>query len=285
MLIDLIPPLWSNSNIDYHQTEQKHINTFSAPNIELYSPFIFKTFYKNYPWLLFINSKITIHDLGCGWWPLAYSLAQLIIEEGSISQEILEYIGVDIKQENINFLKDAYSKFRAFSFHYHATKESVDYIGDYKHMELNSGKTTPFSNGDECLYSFLKPNSICIQWSSSLITHITPSAVENMLTTIYRTLKPGGIAINCLMLADPLAIRAMNVGITDRKLPIDHGPYLTYSDQNPLLCTAYKPEWLLTKYALNKLKIIDIQFGHWRGDASRNEIGHYQDVIVAQKIF
>lgn len=204
---------------------------------------------------------------------------------GAASQEILEYIGVDIKQENINFLKNAYSKFRAFSFHYHSTKESVDYIGDYKHSEPNSGKTTPFSNGDECQYSFLKPNSNCIQWSNSLITHMTPSAVEQLLTQIYRTLKPGGIAINCLFLADPLAIRAMNVGIADRKLPIDFGPYLTYSDQNPLLCTAYKPEWLLTKYALNGLKIIDIQFGHWRGDGSRNEIGHYQDIIVAQKIF
>jgi hypothetical protein len=75
----------------------------------------------------------------------------------------------------------------------------------------------------------------------------------------------------------------MAFGLAERDLRLDMVPYFTYSRDDPLLCTGYKPEFLLQRYAAHGLNILDIQYGHWRGDGNSNDIGNCIDIIVAQK--
>jgi hypothetical protein len=75
----------------------------------------------------------------------------------------------------------------------------------------------------------------------------------------------------------------MAIGAADRKCEIDLGSYLTYSADNPLVCTMYKLEAVKELYFKAGFKIIDILRGSWRGSNIQNQFNHYQDVVVAIK--
>jgi SAM-dependent methyltransferase len=283
-LQSLIPPRRINSNHDRTLNDQQYIDTFSEPYQSRYLSWILRQYYKFCFAKMPSNGSVSILDLGCGWAPLAHAIATLSARHQSYSSLSLGYTGVDIKAENIDFLSHAYAGMPEFKFYLQATQEQVDYIGEYRHDNgINDARTSSQSSGVESDYSFLHRDSYDIQWSNSLITHLTPSAVDLCLNSIARCLKPGGISINCLLLLDPTAVNAMALGLADRDLRLDMGSYFTYSRDNPLLCTGYKPEFLLQRYTAHGLNILDIQYGHWRGDGSSNDIDNYIDIIVAQK--
>ena len=75
----------------------------------------------------------------------------------------------------------------------------------------------------------------------------------------------------------------MQTGIADRKLEIDCGDFLTYSKSNPLVCTAYKLQFVEKCYRDVSLKILSIEKGFRRGGEEKNNFNHYQDVIISTR--
>ena len=76
----------------------------------------------------------------------------------------------------------------------------------------------------------------------------------------------------------------MMAGYADRKLPITSQHFLTYSENNPLVCTAYKLDYILSAYEQAGLRVIRIDRGSWRGCGIVNKFSHYQDVIIASRV-
>ena len=227
-----------------------------------------------------------ILDLGCGFAPLAHSLAITCeaIGQAPEIQNLFQYTGVDIRKDAIDFLSVAYHKYANFEFILHQPKTSrIDYIGGHEIGKENDAITSSTSEGLECTYHQLRANYYTCQWSNSLLTHLTPQGLEKCFESIFHSLDRGGISINCCLIANTPALTAMAKGIADRRLPLDMGTYYTYSQTNPLLCTAYKPEFLFDLYRRKGLQVLDVQYGHWRGDGSCNEIENYIDIIIARK--
>ena len=61
----------------------------------------------------------------------------------------------------------------------------------------------------------------------------------------------------------------------------DFGDFLTYSRENPLVCTAFKIE-NFEFYEKADLEILDIEHGSWRGKYFKNSASHYQDIIISR---
>jgi SAM-dependent methyltransferase len=234
-----------------------------------------------------------ILDIGCGFAPLALGYKIFLEKLNSLTlfkntkcepDEIL-YLGIDIRFDAIDWLKKAYSADNKFVFYHHEANQSLDYVGDFESdKKVNKTATSAKSNGNECHFSLPVPYISDFQWSSSVFTHLTPQAVINALQFIYSSLAPGGVSINTWLIADTQSCLAMSTGKADRKLEIDKGEFLTYSEKNPLLCTAYKLDFIKKSYRRAGLQIQSIEKGSWRGSGLENQYDHYQDVIVARRL-
>lgn len=242
-----------------------------------------------------------ILDIGCGFAPMALALKVLIsstehLREGESldlsgvganekNTDSIKYVGIDIRDDAVSFLKKAYVHDKEFYFHHHLASTTVDYIGDLKVLKKHNNANTLFSSdGNECLFSIPFPYEADIQWSSSLFTHLTPEGVQNTLSFISSNLIRGGVSINTWLIVDGHSSLAMMSGYADRQLPIVSDHFLTYSQTNPLVCTAYKLKYILKAYDKAGLKVLSIDRGSWRGCGIRNKFNHYQDVIVASKL-
>ena len=234
-----------------------------------------------------------ILDIGCGFAPMAlgYKILMdackpLILSDNTEDgiEEIL-YLGIDIRSDAIMWLKNAYSCDTRFGFYLHSANSSSDYIGDFDpEKKVNTAATSATSNGSECLFQLPVSYLADFQWSSSVFTHLTPQAAINALQFIRSSLSPEGVSINTWLIADTQSCMAMSTGEADRRLEIDKGEFLTYSEKNPLLCTAYKLDFIKKSYSQAGLEIQSIEKGSWRGCDFTNPYDHYQDVIVAKRL-
>jgi len=73
----------------------------------------------------------------------------------------------------------------------------------------------------------------------------------------------------------------MKISKLDKKLNHNFGEYLSYSDSNPLVCTAFKIDFIKEIYKKNGMEIVKILRGSWRG-ITDNEFNHYQDIIISR---
>jgi SAM-dependent methyltransferase len=234
-----------------------------------------------------------ILDIGCGFAPLAlgYKILMdacrpwMLSENAKNNIEEILYLGIDIRSDAIMWLKSAYSCDTRFSFDLHHANASSDYVGDFEpSKKVNTTATSATSDGSECLFQLPSPYLADFQWSASVFTHLTPQAVINALQFIRSSLSPEGVSINTWLIADQQSCLAMSTGEADRKLEIDKGEFLTYSERNPLLCTAYKLDFIKKNYRQAGLEIQSIEKGSWRGCGVENQYGNYQDVIVAKRL-
>ena len=230
----------------------------------------------------------SILDIGCGFGPLAYAFKAYMESSGvlrrgggDLSKELL-YSGIDIREDAINWLSNAYSSECNFHFHHHEASSNADYVGMYKPLHQNTALTFSESNGSECIYSYAPKSAVDIQWSGSLFTHLTKNAAQECLRYVSKNLCDNGIAVNTWQIVDPSSCLGLYSNVADRLLPIDCGDYLTYSASNPLVCTAYKIDVIEQLYASAGLEITEILLGSWRGFDYDNGLT-YQDIIVAKK--
>ncbi len=210
-------------------------------------------------------------DIGCGFGPLPYALRFL---EQAISKKV-KYVGIDIRPESINWLRNAYQDYPDFEFLLQKASKSVDYVAS----ERGETHTVIESDGSEGSYELSE--NYDIQWSASVLTSMTKEATFLALKKIASNSGSNALQINTWFIIDDMSRYAMASGIADRKLPIDLGDFLTYSASNPLACLAYKEELIYNLYTSAGLEIVKILPGSWRGYTDNHV--HYQDIIVSQK--
>ena len=106
---------------------------------------------------------------------------------------------------------------------------------------------------------------------------------EDVVETIKR-FRPiaarDAIFVNTWLIVDDFAQDALNLGLTDRRLPIEVGGILTYSDSNPLVCTAFRLREVERIYAEAGHEIQEILYGSWSG---RTNGVTYQDIVISKE--
>jgi hypothetical protein len=222
--------------------------------------------------------KMSLLDIGCGWAPLAIPFVIFDQSKDKSRGNRNSYLGIDIREDAIKWLTHAYADYPAVRFQWHQAIKEVDYIG----AEHSQSKTLSVSDGQETKFKIPEKFSHNVQWSSSVFTHLTPQASLQALKSIKDSCAFNGIQVNTWLIIDEESKYALGAEIADRKLPVDCGDFLTYSEQNPLLCTAYKIEAIERMYADAGLDIIHIDRGFWRGPAYSNAANHYQDIVVSR---
>ena len=245
--------------------------------------------------LAFRNLQLTkdfpkILDLGCGFAPmcLASKIYRDIWLKKKLTNEIY-YVGLDIREDSINVNRKNFEKYKEIVFVHHKISNSkIDYVGDflkYKQKSANYITTDENSDGNEGNYKLPFLFKADIQWSNSLITHVTPQTLDNILKFTYDHLDENGVSLNTCNIIDPESLYLMKIGMADRNLKYDYGSFMTYNKTNPLVNTAYKIDHLHKVYKQNKLKIIDIIPGKWRNIKNKNNPNNiYLDTIIAKKI-
>ena len=278
---ELIPPIKINYNWprDY-KSSINYQDKYNRLYLNLISDLISKSPIKE------IKSgmmKPNILDMGCGFGPFA--IATKVVNEScqsltdkELNKDNINYVGIDIRKDAINWLSNAYKEEKSFYFHLHKTSEKFDYIS--KNFKDFNTKTTLDSDGSECNYQLEFEFESHIQWSGSFFTHLTPKGALSALKFIRKSLHINGLTANTWLIIDAQSQVAMNSGEADRNLTIDCGDLLTFKKDNPLGVTAYKMQYIEKIYDLADLKIIDILYGSWRGFGIKNP-HTYQDIILA----
>lgn len=236
---------------------------------EFYVPYMIrkvKEFGKNF-------GDCNILDIGCGGAPFAGA----ILLYSQVNSYSGTYTGLDIRGELIDWLSEHYKEYGFMKFKKVIADMDVDYLGAHQ----SGQRTTVSSRGEEGRLDVQK-NFYDLQWSSSVFTHLTPESCKSMLESIVASSKKDAIHFNTWLIIDDESRYALHAGIADRRLGFDYGEFLTYSEKNPLLCTAYKEEYIFAYYEELGLEIVDIQKGSWRGPIYSNEALHYQDIIISR---
>jgi hypothetical protein len=271
-LEDFLPQHKLNYNTS-ESDKDKYLVNFTKKYRETIIPYLIKNKKDKLPKII---------DIGCGFSPLAISyLSYLRVNDISLKDII--YVGIDINENAINWLKEKFESYNNFYFHKHEAPQMVSYInlGTKKNTDIN---TQSQSDGFETKYKIPISFNPDFQLSGSFFTHLTPSAVNSALNFVNEISNKDTISINSWIIIDDESKNNLSEKKTDRVLNIDMGDYLTYSKSNPLVCTAYKIEKIQEFYKKNGLEIINISKGHWRGGSQKNIFNTKQDIIISRKI-
>lgn len=279
---ELIPP--RSLNYNYHGSRLGYQRRVFADTITLF-----------YPQLLALRAEhnaedaIRFLDIGCGFGPMAAAFTSMTPQEigaPHVDQRIIDqpkrarYLGIDIREDSIQWLSRAYKFKGDFQFVHHQVDPRLDYVLGEESKLGSVGS----SNGDAQGGRYPIPVNFLhnLQWSSSLFTHLTPDVACGALQSISDSAEPGGLQVNTWLILDEMSEYCMNVGLADRTLPYEFDAFRSYSKTNPLVCTAYKLDFLRSAYGKVGLEILDILPGSWRSSGIKNRFGHYQDVVVSR---
>jgi hypothetical protein len=271
-LTQFIPPFKNNWNL---RNKKNYEKDFTYPFINYYFPYLLKKMNQ----LQVPTEKMALLDIGCGWAPMAIPLLIYATAEENFDKEI-KYLGIDIRSDAIEWLKKAYQNHSFIDFILHSANQNVDYIG----AELVGHSSSTESDGSEGAFQVDKSYRHNMQWSSSLFTHLTPTAALEALKFIRNTCDDNSLQVNTWLIIDNESRYSLSAKIADRDLDIDCGSYLTYSVENPLVCTAYKISEMERVYRESGLEIVEIERGSWRGPSYRNSAMHYQDIVISRPL-
>jgi hypothetical protein len=262
-------------NYNYNSSIKNYKNLFLSSAFKAYFPLILQyqsKIKKN-------NNKNYFLDLGCGYGPMAVAYLNYIksCKEKNMN---FKYLGIDINENAIKWLKSKYFDEKAYEFLYHETEINRDYL----QSKPEQIKTLVDSDGSEVNYKIPENIKYDIQWSMSYFTHLTPTSCDKVLNLINRSGEVNSLQFNSWLIIDEESNFALEAKMSNRIVPYDMGVYLTRSKENPLTVTCYKEEFIKKIYEKNNLKIIDIIKGTWRGvDVADKNKNFSQDIIISQK--
>ena len=269
-----VPPIKLNYN--YNGSIFNYKKNFLSPSFKTYFPLILD--YQNK-----INKKgeeNNFLDLGCGYAPMAVAYLNYL-KSHKEKKLNFKYLGVDINENAIEWLKSKYFDDKEFTFLFHKASLEKDYL----QSKSKQVSTLIDSDGSEVQYKIPEKFTYDIQWSMSYFTHLTPISCDQVLNLIQKKGNNNSLQFNSWLICDDESKFALEAQIANRLLPYDMGVYLTRSKENPLTATCYKEKFINEIYKKNKLKIIDIIKGTWRGSELPNRNKNFsQDIIISQKI-
>lgn len=272
---NLTPP----SNMDWNWSRsqrRRHATGFSEKFVKYIFPYVLRNAIHHG----IAPAEMVLLDLGCGWAPMAIPSVIHGGIHGWDRSDQVRYLGIDIREDAIEWLTRAYACYPYVRFHHHQAKKEADYVSA---VQMRA-RTDPVSDGSESDYAIAPGFLHNVQWSSSVFTHLTPEACSRALHFIRGCCAQNSVQINTWLIIDDESRYALAAEIADRKVPYDLGDYMTYMKENPLVCTAYKLEAIKRMYGNAGLEIVRIDRGSWRGPAYKNDADHYQDIIVSRSI-
>ena len=214
-----------------------------------------------------LGIESTLFDYGCGLGRLAYAASKYLGTKG-------RYIGFEPNQDALRFLNGAYLPHRNFEFHGVELRLEEDYVA----LEHGARRIDGTSSTDINLEKIVR-SQVDVQYSSSVFTHMWLDAIEKTLSSFSRIVKPTGYCVNTWLIVDDFAAYTLKCGLADRKLPYVVNGAMTYSEYNPLVCTAYRLNDVLARYARAGHEIVEIFWGSWSG---RGNGAHYQDIVISR---
>ena len=223
---------------------------------------------KELPFLikLGLRKDSVLFDYGCGLGRLGYAASKYLAPPGS-------YIGYEPNSGALAFLKSAYARLDNFKFYGDALSFEEDYVA------VGAGQRHGGRKSVDLLPQDYIDRVVDIQYSSSVMTHMWLDAITRLLENLNSIVKPGGLCVNTWLIVDDFARYALDCGMADRKLPLRVKGALTYSAENPLVCTAYDLNQVTDAYEKAGHEIVEILWGSWSG---RDNGVHYQDIVVSR---
>ena len=223
-----------------------------------------------------LNKESVTLDFGCGFGTLAAAFKLDDSEGGS-------YYGYDTNPQAVKFCKDAYSEEDKFTFFGPQIDRTTNYVTNKRIATADDAfsrrkKAYPSS---EDIAKLLGLKLFNCQFSLSVFTHMWPEDAIETLKVFREFSTKDATFINSWLILDDLASSNVNQGKADRNLPIEVGGIHTYSQLNPLVCTAYPIEKLHNVYSEAGHVITDIRFGSWSG---RENGVTYQDIVISKQI-
>tara|TARA_A100000164_G_scaffold363936_1_gene381592 strand:+ start:268 stop:1233 length:966 start_codon:yes stop_codon:yes gene_type:complete len=263
-------------NYNYNSSIINYKKNFLSSAFKLYFPFIL-----NYQSTINRkNNKNYFLDLGCGYGPMAVAFLNYIKSANREDMDF-KYLGIDINETSIKWLKTKYFDKKEYEFLCH----KADINRDYMQSKTDQIETLCDSDGSEVEYKIPMNFKHDIQWSMSYFTHLTPTSCDKVLNLIEKNGDANSLQFNSWLIIDDESKFALEAKMANRIVPYDMGVYLTRSKENPLTVTCYKEKFIKEIYQKNNLKIIKIIKGSWRGlDTTSKNNNFVQDIIVSQKV-
>ncbi len=262
------PPI-PKPSLNDNQTPANNIAEYLSDYFSLQNfvyPYIERTAHLN-------SSSVTL-DFGCGFGTLAAAFKLRQTDNG-------KYYGYDTNQRAINFCQAGYKDDSRFAFFGPKIDKTTNYVTNKRLTTANQAfknrqKASP-SRSD--IGKLLGDQKLTCQFSLSVFTHMWPEDAIESLKVFSDFSTDATIFINSWLILDEFAMKAVSAGSADRKLPIEVGGVYTYSELNPLVCTAYPSDLLNKVYRDAGHVIVSINFGTWSG---RSNGITYQDIVVSK---
>ena len=144
----LTPPRSKNWNWS-KENKGGYAKQFSVNFIEHIFPYLLK----NMRELYIPMDNLKILDIGCGWAPLAIPFLIFKSKAGSeATGGAISYLGIDIREDAIEWLSNAYASYPDFKFQWHRAITEADYIG----AQHSKSKTLYESDGRETNFEIQK---------------------------------------------------------------------------------------------------------------------------------
>jgi len=223
-----------------------------------------------------LNSSSVTLDFGCGFGTLATALINYGHDTG-------KYFGYDTNLRAIDYCSSAFARVPHFNFYCPLVERTTNYVTNRRYANARNAfdNHKVASPSRTSLKRLLGGEVLTCQFSLSVFTHMWPEDAINSLRSFSEFTSKDTVFINTWLIVDDFARDAVQSGRADRELPIEVGGILTYSNANPLLCTAYPLELLHDVYYKAGHKIEQIGYGSWAG---RNNGVTYQDIVVSKLI-
>jgi SAM-dependent methyltransferase len=218
------------------------------------------------------SQRFTLLDYGCGLGRIGYAFTQRFGRD-----DRRRYIGYEIHPKAVEFLESAYRAFPNVALFSDRLALSDSYV------EI-SQSAKPSEEGiaaDTVVLTERIGEPVDLQFSHSVFTHMYRGGVIHVLNELGSLVTADGLCVNTWLLVDDEARANMASGDADRKLPIAGDGFLTYSRENPLICTAYLRETAESIYEAAGQEIVDVQWGTWSGRKPSQGFT-YQDVVISR---
>jgi SAM-dependent methyltransferase len=258
-----------------------NFNQDTASSIEDYKAAYFEAAReKELPFLASVahlNPKCSTLDYGCGLGRLAAAFADSENRFGS-------YFGWEPEPQALRWLQSAYENSLGFRFDGTQLINNMNYVtnrGNYSTVEENFESRSEAVPSVTDLLRLMNGVKFNLQFSSSVFTHMWSSDIALTLKSFNDVASDNALFVNTWLIVDLYAQTSLDRGEADRILPIEINGALTYSQSNPLVCTAYRQKDVERMYRESGHQILEILYGSWSG---RSNGVTYQDIVVSKRI-
>ena len=152
----------------------------------------------------------------------------------------------------------------------------------FRVADINNAAYNPGGSHTPDAYRFSYPNAAFdFTFLTSVFTHLLPPAVDNYLSEVARTLKPGGRALITFCLLNPQSRACIESGSSNLDFRHTHGCCRIVDSRAPEAAVAYDEAYVRSLYLAYGLDIAEpIHYGSWCG---RRDFLDYQDIVIAVK--